>query len=46
VVTADIAELRAALPRGALLNNPVSYLGVRQSEQSNIAPWVPFIIAG
>jgi putative ABC transport system permease protein len=44
-ITADIAELRAALPRGALLNNPVSYLGVRQSEQSNIAPWVPFIIA-
>jgi len=44
-ITADIAELRAALPRGALLNNPVSYLGARQSEQSNIAPWVPFIIA-
>jgi putative ABC transport system permease protein len=44
-ITADIAELRAALPRGALLNNPASYLGVRQSEQSNIAPWVPFIIA-
>jgi len=44
-ITADIAELRAALPRGALLNNPVSYLGVRQSEQSDIAPWVPFIIA-
>jgi len=44
-ITADIAELHAALPRGALLNNPVSYLGARQSEQSNIAPWVPFIIA-
>jgi putative ABC transport system permease protein len=44
-ITADIAELRATLPRGALLNNPVSYLGARQSEQSNIAPWVPFIIA-
>ncbi|MGD0065189.1 MAG: ABC transporter permease [Streptosporangiaceae bacterium] len=43
-ITADIAELRAALPRGALLN-AVSYLGVRQSEESNIAPWVPFIIA-
>jgi putative ABC transport system permease protein len=43
-ITADISELRAALPRGALLN-AVSYLGVRQSEESNIAPWVPFIIA-
>jgi putative ABC transport system permease protein len=44
-IAAFIAELRAALPRGALASNPVSYLGVRQSEQSNIAPWVPFIIA-
>jgi putative ABC transport system permease protein len=44
-VTADIAELRGALPRGALLTSPVSYLGVRQSEESSIAPWVPFIIA-
>jgi putative ABC transport system permease protein len=44
-ITADIAELRAALPRGALLNNPASYLSVRQSEESIIAPWVPFIIA-
>ncbi len=43
-VTSDISELRAALPRGALLN-AVSYLGVRQSEESNIAPWVPFIVA-
>jgi putative ABC transport system permease protein len=44
-IAADIAELRAALPRAALLSDPVSYLGVRQSEQSNIVPWVPFIIA-
>jgi len=44
-ITADIAELRAALPRGALLNNPASYLSVRQSEESIIAPWVPFIVA-
>jgi putative ABC transport system permease protein len=43
-ITADIAELRAALPRSAL-QNPVSYLGVRQSEESSIAPWVPFIVA-
>jgi putative ABC transport system permease protein len=43
-ITADIAALRAALPHGALLNT-ASYLSVRQSEQSDIAPWVPFIIA-
>jgi putative ABC transport system permease protein len=44
-VAADIAAVRAALPRGALLTPPVSYLSARQSEQGNIAPWVPFIIA-
>jgi putative ABC transport system permease protein len=43
-ITADIAAVRAALPHGALLNT-ASYLSVRQSEQSDIAPWVPFIIA-
>jgi putative ABC transport system permease protein len=43
-ITADIAAVRAALPHGALLNT-ASYLSVRQSEQSHIAPWVPFIIA-
>jgi putative ABC transport system permease protein len=43
-ITADIAELRAALPRGALLTH-ASYLSVRQSEQGSIAPFVPFIIA-
>jgi putative ABC transport system permease protein len=43
-IAADIAAVRAAMPRGALLDT-VSYLNVRQSEQSNIAPWVPFIIA-
>ncbi len=43
-VAADIAAVRAALPHGTLLNS-VSYLSVRQSEQSHIAPWVPFIIA-
>ena len=36
--------MRAALPRGALLST-VSYLGVRQSEQASVAPWVPFIVA-
>jgi len=43
-ISADISEIKAALPSGSVLS-PVSYLSVRQSEQSNIAPWVPFIIA-
>jgi putative ABC transport system permease protein len=43
-IAADIAAVRDALPRGALLDT-TSYLSVRQSEQSDIAPWVPFIIA-
>jgi putative ABC transport system permease protein len=43
-IGADVTELRTALPGGALLN-AVSYLGVRQAEESAIAPWVPFIIA-
>jgi putative ABC transport system permease protein len=43
-IDADIAEVRAGLPRGAL-RSAVPYLTVRQAEQSAIAPWVPFIIA-
>ncbi len=43
-VASDIAEVRAALPRGSLLD-PVSYLTARQAEESGIAPWVPFIVA-
>jgi putative ABC transport system permease protein len=43
-IIADITAVQAALPHGALLNT-ISYLNVRQSEQSHIAPWVPFIIA-
>ena len=43
-IASDIAAVRAALPHGALLNT-VSYRSVRQTEQSHIAPWVPFIIA-
>jgi putative ABC transport system permease protein len=43
-IAADVAAVRAALPHGALLDT-ASYLSVRQSEQSAIAPWVPFIIA-
>jgi putative ABC transport system permease protein len=44
-ITSDVAEVKAALPPGAVLGGPVSYLNVRQSEQSGVAPWVPFIIA-
>ncbi len=43
-IAADVATVRAALPRGAV-QSAASYLDVRQSEQSSIAPWVPFIIA-
>ncbi len=43
-INADIGAVTAALPRGAVIGT-VSYLSVRQSEQSNVAPWVPFIIA-
>jgi putative ABC transport system permease protein len=43
-INSDVAALRAALPPGALTGT-ASYLDARQSEQSNIAPWVPFIIA-
>jgi putative ABC transport system permease protein len=43
-ITADIGEVKAALPSGAVLAT-ADYLSVRQSEQSNVAPWVPFIIA-
>jgi putative ABC transport system permease protein len=44
-IAADVASVRAALTRGALLGPPASYLTVRQAEESSIAPWVPFIIA-
>jgi putative ABC transport system permease protein len=43
-VATDVAAVRAALPRGALLD-PVSYLTARQAQESGIAPWVPFIVA-
>jgi putative ABC transport system permease protein len=44
-LTADTHAVEAALPGGAVAGAPASYLAVRQSEQSNVAPWVPFIIA-
>jgi putative ABC transport system permease protein len=43
-IAGDISEIKAALPSGAVLS-PISYLDVRTSEQSSVAPWVPFIIA-
>ena len=43
-IAGDIGAVKAALPDGAVIGT-VSYLDVRQSEQSNVAPWVPFIIA-
>ncbi len=43
-IAADIAAVRAVLPRGSV-QGTATYLDVRQSEQSSIAPWVPFIVA-
>jgi putative ABC transport system permease protein len=43
-IAGDINEIKAALPSDAVLS-PVSYLDIRQSEESSVAPWVPFIIA-
>jgi putative ABC transport system permease protein len=43
-IRSDVNEVQAALPKGAV-QDPVSYLDYRASEHSNIAPWVPFIIA-
>ena len=37
--------MRPRCRSGAVAGTPASYLAVRQSEQSNVAPWVPFIIA-
>jgi putative ABC transport system permease protein len=43
-IATAVGAVRSALPRGAVQETS-SYLVVRQSEQSSIAPWVPFIIA-
>jgi putative ABC transport system permease protein len=43
-ITADIGEITAALPPGSV-QATADYLTVRQSEQSSVAPWVPFIVA-
>jgi putative ABC transport system permease protein len=44
-VGADIAAVRAALPPGALLGPPQSYLTTRKLAADQTAPWVPFIVA-
>jgi putative ABC transport system permease protein len=43
-VNADIAEVRAALPHGALIGTQ-SWLTVKLQDTGSIAPWVPFIVA-
>jgi putative ABC transport system permease protein len=43
-VNADIAEVRAALPHGALLGAD-SWLTVKLQATGSIAPWVPFLVA-
>src|SRR6516165_4484158 len=43
-VNADIAELRTALPHGALIGAQ-SWLTVKLQDTGSIAPWVPFIVA-
>ena len=44
-LTKDTGAVEAALPKNAVIGAPTSYLAIRQSEQSNVAPWAPFIIA-
>jgi len=43
-VNADIAQVRAALPHGALIGAQ-SWLTVKLQATDSIAPWVPFIVA-
>ena len=43
-INADVAAVRAALPRGSVLGAE-SYLTVKLQDTSSIAPWVPFIVA-
>jgi putative ABC transport system permease protein len=44
-IDADISAVRAALPPGALLGTPQSYLTVKQQAAAQIAPFTPFIVA-
>jgi putative ABC transport system permease protein len=43
-VRADVAAVTAALPAGAVTGTE-SYLAIRAQESSNIAPFVPFVVA-
>ena len=43
-VRADVAAVTAALPAGAVTGSQ-SYLAVKSQEASNIAPFVPFVVA-
>jgi putative ABC transport system permease protein len=44
-IAADIASIRAALPPGALVGTPQSYLTVKQQASAQTAPFTPFIVA-
>lgn len=43
-INSDVAALKTALPAGTVQGTS-SYLDVQAAERSNIAPWVPFIVA-
>jgi putative ABC transport system permease protein len=43
-IRADVAKVTAALPAGAVTGTE-SYLAIRAQESSNIAPFVPFVVA-
>ena len=43
-IRADVAAVTAALPAGAVTGTQ-SYLAIRAQETSNIAPFVPFVVA-
>jgi putative ABC transport system permease protein len=44
-VAADVAAVRGALPSGSLLGSAQSYLTARQQAATQLAPYVPFIVA-
>lgn len=44
-VAADVAAIRSALPSGSLLGSAQSYLAARQQAATQVAPYVPFIVA-
>jgi putative ABC transport system permease protein len=43
-IRADVAVVTKALPSGSVTGTQ-SYLAVKAQESSNIAPWVPFVVA-